>query len=120
MCWPRNAARADDSRNLHRTAFNWRKAAQRRRPGTLQNRIWQGLAELRALRADACFDPDAAVTTWGGDNDAVLALVRRGGGQSLVGLFNFSEQPQTVHLDSAASLGLAAAVTLAPYEAKIV
>ena len=25
-------ARADDSRNLHRTAFNWRKAAQRRRP----------------------------------------------------------------------------------------
>lgn len=113
-------ARADDSRNLHRTAFNWRKAAQRRRPGTLQNRVWQGLAELRALRADACFAPDAAVTTWGGDNDAVLALVRRGGGQSLVGLFNFSEQPQTVHLDSPASLGLAAAVTLAPYEAKIV
>ena len=112
--------RADDSRNLHRTAFNWHKAALRRRPGTLQNRIWQGLTELRKLRAHACFAPDAAVTTWGGDNLAVLAMVRRCGGQRLVGLFNFSEQPQTVRLDSPETLGLEAAVTLAPYEAKMI
>lgn len=110
--------RADDSRNLHRTVFNWRKAALRRRPGTLQNRIWQGLAELRTLRIGPCFGPDAGVTTWGGDNPAILAMVRRGGTHRLTGLFNFSEQPQTVHLDSPALLGVDAAITLAPYESK--
>lgn len=111
--------RAADSRNLHRTKFNWRKAALRNRPGTLQNRLWQGLADLRALRADPCFAPDAAVTTWGCDDPAVLVLVRRKDGRTLTGLFNFSEQPRTVHPDAPAELGLDAAVDLAPYEAKI-
>lgn len=110
--------RADDSRNLHRTVFNWRKAALRRRPGTLQNRIWQGLAELRTLRSGPCFEPNASVTTWGGDNPAVLAMVRRGGTHRLTGLFNFSEQLQTVHLDSPALLGVDAAIYLKPYEVK--
>lgn len=63
---------AEDSRNLHRSPFNWHKAARRNKPGALQNAVWQGLADLRALRSDPCFGPDAWVTTWDAHNDAEI------------------------------------------------
>ena len=92
--------RADDSRNLHRSAFNWENAKQRTRKGTLQNRLWQGMEELRKMRADACFAPDAWVTTWDTHNPGVLALVRKRGEETLVGLFNFTEYPVGASLDA--------------------
>ena len=33
--------RVEDSRNLHRSKFNWEDAKQRTRKGTLQNALWQ-------------------------------------------------------------------------------
>ena len=61
--------------------------------GTLQNRLWQGMEQLRQMRADPCFAPDAWVTTWDSHNPGVLALVRKRGEETLVGLFNFTEYP---------------------------
>ena len=49
--------RVEDSRNLHRSKFNWENAKQRTRKGTLQNALWQGMEELRKMRADECFSP---------------------------------------------------------------
>ena len=91
---------AEDSRNLHRTPFNWENAALREVPGTVQQRIWDGLRKLEQLRAEEpCFAPDAEVSTWDAHNDHVLALVRRGRDETLVGLFNFSGEYQKVWLD---------------------
>ncbi len=72
--------RVEDSRNLHRSRFNWEDAKQRTRNGTLQNALWQGMEQLRQMRADPCFAPDAWVTTWDSHNPGVLALVRKRGG----------------------------------------
>ena len=66
-------------------------AKQRTRKGTLQNALWQGMEQLRQMRADPCFAPDAWVTTWDSHNPGVLALVRKRGEETLVGLFNFTE-----------------------------
>ena len=66
----------EDSRNLHRSKFNWEDAKQRTRKGTLQNKLWQGMEQLRQMRADPCFAPAAWVTTWDSHNPGVLALVR--------------------------------------------
>ncbi len=85
--------RVEDSRNLHRSKFNWENAKQRTRKGTLQNALWQGMEQLRQMRADPCFAPDAWVTTWDSHNPGVLALVRKRGEETLVGLFNFTEYP---------------------------
>ena len=79
--------RIEDSRNLHRSKFNWENAKQRTQKGTLQNALWQGMEELRKMRADECFSPDAWVTTWDSHNPGVLALVRKRGEETLVGLF---------------------------------
>ena len=89
----------EDSRNLHRTPFNWDNAALRKQTGTVQQRIWDGLRQLEELRASQpCFSPAALVTTWDTHNDHVLALLRVFQGQMLTALFNFSEQPQHLTL----------------------
>lgn len=93
--------RREDSRNLHRTRFNWDNAARRKEPGTVQQRIWEGLRQLEKIRCqEPCFGPDAWVTTWDTANRQVLALVRRTEGETLVGLFNFSGDVQTIHMDA--------------------
>lgn len=91
---------AEDSRNLHRTAFDWDKAALRGRPGTVQNVLWKGLADLRALRADPCFAPGTWFSTWDTHDDGVLGMIRRGENRTLVGLFNFTGERRHVWLDA--------------------
>ena len=112
--------RVEDSRNLHRSKFNWRAAAKRSEPGTLQNRLWEGMAELRQMRDDPCFAPDAWVTTWDTHNQSVLAIVRKVDDAVLLGLFNFSQADQTAYLDSIEGVALPGSETLKPYEARII
>lgn len=112
--------RVEDSRNLHRSKFNWRAAEKRNEPGTLQNRLWEGMAELRRMRDDLCFAPDAWVTTWDTHNQSVLAIVRKAGDAVLLGLFNFSQADQTAYLDSIEGVALPGSETLKPYEARII
>lgn len=90
----------EDSRNLHRTAFDWEKAKARTQPGTVQQRLWDGLRKLETLRGqEPCFAPDVSVSTWDTHNDHVLALVRHAKEACLVCLFNFSGREQTASLD---------------------
>ena len=90
----------EDSRNLHRTPFSWDNAARRTMPGTVQQRLWDGLRQLEKLRAGhPCFGPGAWVTTWDTHNNSVLAIVRRTGDETMACLFNFSGLAQTVWLD---------------------
>ena len=58
------------------------------------------MEQLRQMRADPCFAPDAWVTTWDSHNPGVLALVRKRGEETLVGLFNFTEYPAGASLDA--------------------
>ena len=91
----------EDSRNLHRTRFNWEKAALRTQAGTVQQRIWDGLRRLEQLRAaHPCFGPESSVTTWDAHSRRVLALVRRAGEAELVCLFNFAGIPKSYALDA--------------------
>ncbi|KAB7788218.1 alpha-amylase family protein [Bifidobacterium cebidarum] len=118
--------RVEDSRNLHRSKFDWDKAALRKKAGTLQNRLFKGMEGLREERHDPCFAPDAWVSTWDTFNDAVLAVVRKVDDAVLVGLFNFSELEQHVHLNAGADEQGNAVIKepldadLAPYEARFI
>ena len=91
----------EDSRNLHRTAFNWDNAALRATAGTVQRRVWDGLRQLERLRAaQPCFNPGAWVTTWDTHSQPVLALIRQTEGERLVCLFNFAGTPESYALDA--------------------
>lgn len=94
-------ARAHDSRNLHRSTFDWKRAALRKEPGSVQQRIFSGLRAIEKERArHRCFDKRAYVSTWDSSNRAVLALVRAMDGERLVCLYNFSDYYQTAVLNA--------------------
>ena len=112
--------RVEDSRNLHRSPFNWENAAKRKRAGTLQKQMWDGLKSIREMRDDFAFTPEAWVTTWDTHNDAVLAVVRHVEGRTVLGLFNFSSVRQSAHLDSDGDITLPAEVALEPYQVCVV
>jgi amylosucrase len=96
-----NPALQEDSRNVHRTPFKWENAAQRNQPGSVPQRLWDGLQQIEGLRREEpCFGPEATVSTWDTHNNHVLALVHRTGDQVLVGLFNFSGQRQHITMDA--------------------
>lgn len=91
----------EDSRNLHRTPFNWDNAALRTESGTVQRRLWDGLRQLERIRAsEATFGLGTWATTWDTANDHVLGIVRRAEKEILVCLFNFSNSEQEVWMDA--------------------
>ena len=112
--------RVEDSRNLHRSPFNWENAAKRKQAGTLQKQMWDGLKSVREMRDDPAFAPEAWVTTWDAHNDAVLAVVRHVEGRTVLGLFNFSSARQIARLDSDGDIELPAEVALEPYQVCVV
>ena len=110
--WSRkNEDLAEDSRNLHRTKFDWGKAILRNTPGTLQERVFSGLAKIRDDRNGACFAPEAKVETLDAVNQAVFAVRRSAGEERITGLFNFSEYRQEAWIGGES-------IWLEPYEMK--
>ena len=102
---------AEDSRNLHRSKFDWGKAMLRHTPGTLQERVFSGLAKIRDDRNGACFAPEAKVETLDAVNQAVFAVRRSAGEENITGLFNFSEHRQEAWIGGQS-------IWLEPYEMK--
>ncbi len=92
--------RASDSRNLHRSHYDWAKAALVKKKGTYQNSVYSFLTLLRKIRKDEpCFKEDAEVMTWHTNNRSVFALRRKKDGRDLLCVFNFSDKEQTASFD---------------------
>lgn len=119
--------KADDSRYIHRGPFPWEEATLRHTPGTIQQRIFEGLEKMETLRKELeVFSQESSLSlkeTW---DSSVLCLCRQGGGQYLVSLFNFSDQPKTAWIKEegvyqellTGQKQEARDVLLAPYEMK--
>ncbi len=91
--------KAADSRFIHRGKFDWEAADRRTRPGSVEQRIFDGLRRLETIRAQRpVFRADAAVNTVDAGSDQVLAIRRQYGDDVFLGVYNFSEAPRTVRL----------------------
>jgi len=90
----------EDSRYIHRGAFQWEEAERRTDPKTRQGRLFQGLRRLESIRAsEPCFDAGAETWVEESGDSRILALCRRTGGRELVCLFNFSGAFAQAHVD---------------------
>ena len=88
--------KAADSRYLHRGKMDWAAAARVEQPGTCEHRIFTALARLETIRArENAFSCDAITATLDTGSKAILGIARYLGGEQLVGLFNFSNEPKT-------------------------
>ncbi|WP_294518454.1 alpha-amylase family protein [uncultured Pseudoflavonifractor sp.] len=87
----------DDSRYLHRGAFQWDLAALRRDGTTRQGKQFMGLRRLEELRcAEPAFDARADVWTFDTGSAHVLGVGRWYKGRKLIAMFNFSPEFVTV------------------------
>jgi len=69
--------RKEDSRNIHRSPFDWEKAKKIKEKGSYQERIYDGIkCLLEAKSKSICFDKNAITSTWDTDNYKVF-LIRR-------------------------------------------
>ena len=107
------ASLSEDSRNLHRTRFDWSHAALSRKHGTPEHTIWKGIQQLREMRARPCFAADARVQMLDSGNQAVLAVRREKEDDLMTALMNFSEQAQRAMQPNGAW------IELDPYEMRI-
>ena len=89
----------DDSRYLHRGAFDWALAEQRRDPDTMPGRMFSALRRLERIRAaQSVFCADAAFCGLDTGSNQVLGVCRTRGHDRLIALFNFSEKAQTIRM----------------------
>jgi amylosucrase len=89
----------EDSRYVHRGKFDFALAEKRYEEGTMQQVIFDGLQKLKNIRAEYdAFRSDADVFVYYTGDDRVMGLLRRYGEQTLICLFNFSEQPVDIML----------------------
>ena len=96
----RDPLKAEDSRFLHRGAFDWEKAEKRNDAETVEGQIFSALRKLEKLRAlHRVFDGRADTWIVRTDNDSVLGIGRYRQGEKLVALFNFSDFEQTVSIE---------------------
>ena len=93
--------KAADSRYLHRGHYDWSLSELRHNPDCRQGKLFLSLMKLAEVRrSNPVFRSDAEVFPFYTGSDHVLGICRRYEGQTLVGLFNFSENPQVIlHLD---------------------
>ena len=120
--------KADDSRYIHRGNFDWEKVKRRKVEGTVEQRVFDGLKQLEAIRREIpAFDGDADVWTIETWNDSVLAIGRYYNGSCVIGLFNFCGSYATAWVDEAGNWRdrltgnelQMKAVTLPPYGAML-
>ena len=72
-----NPEKAADSRYLHRGDFRWDLAENRRRPETVQGKLFPALDHLEKLRkVHSVFNSDASLHTIDTWDSSILALVR--------------------------------------------
>ena len=91
--------RAEDSRYIHRGPMNWELAGKIQEPDSAEGQIFRQLDRLEKIRKpDGVFDARGDVWTLHTGDRSVLGIGRSGGGERVIGVFNFSRQDRTVCL----------------------
>ena len=90
----------EDSRYIHRGAFNWQEAASRHDDKTAAGRVFTRLQQLESLRkSEKAFMTTADAWTIETGDQAILGIGRYYDGDKIYGIFNFSDQDKVLHLN---------------------
>lgn len=94
--YKQDAAKAHDSRWVHRPATDWQKMDRRLDPGTLEGRIYQNIKTLIHLRQDNPAFAGSNMHLIDTNSTTVLGYLRSHRSQRALVFANFSESPQTI------------------------
>lgn len=92
-----NSRKADDSRYIHRGAFNWKLAKQIEDKTSVSGQIFHSLGQLEKIRkSEKVFVCQADTWTVDTSDKSVLCIGRYYEGEKILGIFNFSEYDKTI------------------------
>lgn len=95
--------KADDSRYIHRGRFDWSLVDRVDEKGSVQERIFDALGELEAIRRrEDVFDADAEVGIVDYSDPSILWIRRSADGRTLNAVFNFCDAEKTVWMPACA------------------
>lgn len=98
--------RAGDNRWMHRSVMDWQAAARRFDPGTIECRIFSGIAHLAEIRKSVpAFHAQAETVPVETGNERVFGLLRRSPRGTVLLLANVSDTAYSIGLHSAAWFG---------------
>ena len=88
--------KAADSRYIHRGAFQWELAGNRKSKTSVEGQIFQTLNRMEQIRSqESVFDKDCDVYTYDVHDDSILCILRQKGNDRFIGIFNFSDSEKT-------------------------
>ena len=95
-----NPSLALDSRNIHRSHFNWDNEKKAREGKGYEGEIMMGILTLdRVRKTEPCFAPEAKVNTWKSHSDGVFSIRRTIEGRDMLCVMNFRGSKEKVHYD---------------------
>lgn len=95
-----NPSLALDSRNIHRSHFNWDNEKKAREGKGYEGEIMKGILTLdRVRKTEPCFAPEAKVNTWKSHSDGVFSIRRTIEGRDMLCVMNFRGSKEKVHYD---------------------
>lgn len=95
-----NPDKADDSRYIHRGAFNWDLAEQINDKTSVSGQIFDRLGQLEKIRkSEKVFVCEADTWTIDTSDSSVLCIGRYYEGEKILGIFNFSEYDKTAWIN---------------------
>lgn len=95
-----NPDKWDDSRYIHRGAFDWANAEKCKDAATVEGKVFAALDKLETIRREEkVFNSDADVYTYDVKDDSILGIVRMIDGERFIGLFNFNDWDRTAWID---------------------
>ena len=95
-----NPSLALDSRNIHRSHFNWDNEKKAQEGNGYEGEIMKGILTLdRVRKTEPCFAPEAKVNTWKSHSDGVFSIRRTIEGRDMLCVMNFRGSKEKVHYD---------------------
>ena len=95
-----DAAKAVDSRYIHRGKFQWASAEMKEDETSVSGRVFQGLKKLETVRKkQKVFDADADTWTIDVGDPSVLVIGRYKDGCQMIGIFNFHDMDRSLSLN---------------------
>ncbi len=106
-----NSSKLDDSRWVHRPAFDWERAARRHDPAGIEGRVFRPLVRLIQIRKSHPVFGGGKAQVIDTDNPSVFGYIHWHALDGLLVLANFSEQSQQVEMARFRTYGLRPAMT---------
>lgn len=94
-----------DTRTLQRGKFDWKKATKVVDEYSIEGRILRELNKIENVRkSEMVFGQICGIYTESVGDDSVLCMIREFQREKIIGIFNFSENDKTIHVDDDAGM----------------